>query len=104
MSRRRLALLALPLSLGLGACGGSLTIGAIEDKLNEQVPEKVAETGAEVSGVDCPDDASVEVGSTFECDVTAVEAGQDVIYTATVTVDSESSVEWELTAVRPADG
>ena len=104
MPRRRLVLVALPLALGLAACGGSLTIGAIEDKLNEQVPEKVAETGVEVSAVDCPDDASVEVGSAFECEVNAVEAGQDVIYTATVTVDSESSVEWELTAVRPADG
>lgn len=104
MFRRRLALLALPLALGLAACGGSLTIGAIEDKLNEQIPEKVAETGVEVSAVDCPDDASVEVGSTFECDVAAVEAGQDVIYTASVTVETESSVNWELTAVRPADG
>ena len=60
--------------------------------------------GVDVSGVDCPDDASVEVGSTFECDVTAVENDQDVIYTATVTVETDDTVGWELTDVRLADG
>jgi hypothetical protein len=103
VSRRRRVLLALPLVLGLAACGGSLSIGAIEDELGEQIPDEVADVGVEVASVDCPDDASVEVGSTFECDVAAVENGQDVIYTATVTVESESSVSWELTDVRLAD-
>ena len=104
MSRRRLVLLALPAACFLAACGGSLTIGSIEDKLNEQIPEEVAAVGVDVSGVDCPDDASVEVGSTFECDVTAVENDQDVIYTATVTVETDDTVGWELTDVRLADG
>ncbi len=92
VKRRRLVLLALPTACFLAACGGSLTIGSIEDKLNEQIPEEVADVGVDVSGVDCPDDASVEVGSTFECDVTAVENDQDVIYTATVTVETDDSV------------
>ena len=104
MNRRRLVLLALPAACFLAACGGSLTIGSIEDKLNEQIPEEVAAVGVDVSGVDCPDDASVEVGSTFECDVTAVENDQDVIYTATVTVETDDTVGWELTDVRLADG
>lgn len=104
MNRRRLALLApSAAACFLAACGGSLTIGGIEDKLNEQIPEEVADVGVDVSGVDCPDDASVEVGSTFDCEVTAVENGQDVIYTATVTVETDDSVKWELTDVRLAD-
>jgi hypothetical protein len=100
---RRLALCVLPLVVVLSACGGSLSIGGIEERLNEQIPEEVADVGVDVSSVDCPDDASVEVGSTFECDVVAVENDQDVIYTATVTVETEDSVSWELTDVRLAE-
>jgi hypothetical protein len=104
MNRRRLVLVALPAVCALTACGGSLSVGGIEEKLNEQIPEEVDDVGVDVSGVDCPDDASVEVGSTFDCEVTAVENDQDVIYTATVTVETDDSVKWELTDVRLADG
>ena len=50
-----------------------------------------------------PEDASVEAGATFDCDVPAIESGQNVVYTATITVGSDGSVSWELTAVRAAD-
>ena len=53
--------------------------------------------------VTCPEDASVEAGATFDCDVPAIESGQNVVYTATITVGSDGSVSWELTAVRAAD-
>ena len=102
----KLALLAVCLvsaALVLAACG-SLTVSGIEDELNEQIPGEVEDLGVDVSGVDCPDDASVEVGSTFDCEVAAVENGQDVVYTATVTVESDDTVRWELTDVRVADG
>jgi hypothetical protein len=103
MKLARLALCLVLTALLLTACGG-LTLSGIEDRLNEQIPGEVEDLGVDVSGVDCPDDASVEVGSTFECDVAAVENGQDVVYTATVTVESDDTVRWELTDVRPAEG
>jgi hypothetical protein len=102
----KLALVAVCLvsaALVLAACG-SLTVSGIEDELNEQIPGEVEGLGVDVSGVDCPEDASVEVGSTFDCEVAAVENGQDVVYTATVTVESDDTVRWELTDVRVADG
>jgi hypothetical protein len=104
MRLARLALCIAPAALVLAACGGSLTISGIEEELNEQIPGEVEGVGVDVSGVDCPDDASVEVGSTFECEVAAVENDQDVVYTATVTVEGDDTVRWELTDVRLADG
>jgi hypothetical protein len=101
MKPARLALCLVPIALLLAGCGG-LTISGIEDRLNEQIPGEVEDLGVDVSSVDCPDDASVEVGSTFECEVAAVENGQDVVYTATVTVESDDTVRWELTDVRSA--
>lgn len=105
MARPPLALLALVSSIAFVsvACTSSASIAVIEGELTERIPEEVAELGVDVSGVDCPDDASVEAGSTFECDVTAVENDQDVIYTATVTIGSDDSASWELTDVRVAE-
>lgn len=99
-----LLLLALGLVVVLAACSaGSLTVSDIESKLRKEIPEKTADIGIEVTDVICPEDASVEAGATFECDVPAIENGQDVVYTATITVESESSASWELTDVRLAD-
>ncbi len=101
---RNLVMTAVGLVALLTACSAeSLTVSEIESKLREEMPEQTADVGVEVTDVSCPADASVEVGATFECDVLAVENGQDVVYTATIDVDGESSASWELTAVRPAD-
>jgi hypothetical protein len=90
-------------ALVLAACDSGLTVERIERELRSDIPEKTAERGVRVTDVDCPDDADVSEGSTFQCEVPAVENGQDVIYTATVTVDGSSSLRWELTGVRLAD-
>lgn len=105
MARRSRALFALASTIAFlsVACSSSASIADIEGELTERIPEEVAELGVDVSGVDCPDDATVEAGSTFECDVTAVENDQDVIYTATVTIESDDSASWELTDVRLAE-
>jgi len=96
------ALVALPLALGLGGCSSQPSVGEIEEQIATRAQEQVSERGADITfqdRADCPDDAVVEPGQTFTCDLRGVEQGRNVVYTARVSVD-DGGARFVLTDVR----
>ena len=80
----RRPLLALPILLAAGACGGPGTLSA--DEVATQAEDSLEEQVGTRPDVSCPEDLPAEVGAEMRCTLTA---GDDPIeYGVTVTVTS----------------
>jgi hypothetical protein len=93
----RVAVLAVPCALALGACGGSSpTIAQHSEKSLAQTGlEKVTNTPAK--SIDCPTGVQAKVGVTFDCHLTMNDGTQ---FLFTERVDQVSGKQGRLEIVR----
>ncbi len=97
-SLRALYVTLVIVSLGLGACSFSFSMGdkdldtaKLETELKTQI---AAQTDVPIGSADCPDDVAIEQGNTFNCTVTTADGTP---LTVIVTQDDdEGNVSWEL--------
>ena len=89
----RLSVAAALAALALVGCSATIDTDDLEDQIKQGVE---AQTDAQVSSVECPEDVAPEAGATFECTATADDGS-----TATITVtqkDDQGNVDWEVTS------
>ena len=99
MSRVTLAV-ALGLAVVLGACSSEDRVAEAEEVLAAALGERLSGAEARQVSVTCPDNASLDTGSTLHCDVAVGEdAGQSVAFT----IDDESGVELASAVIPTAD-
>jgi hypothetical protein len=79
---------------GLSAC--SFSVGGLDmNKLKEAITTGVeAQTGVEITSIDCPPNRDVEEGDTFDCTAT-IEDGNSLTIKVTQT-DDQGNINWEV--------
>ena len=99
MSRAPLAIV-LGLVVVLAACSSEDRVAEAEEVLAAALGDRLGGDDAPRVAVTCPDDASLDAGSTLHCDVAVGEdAGQSVAFT----IDDESGVELASAVIPTAD-